>query len=161
VTRPDVHGDPEPLVDRILAETGGDIVLGLPLGLGKANTVANALFARARADRPIRLRIFTALTLAPPAASGDLEHRFLDPLNERLFAGYPTLAYAEALRSGDLPPTSRSASSSSRPAAGSETQRRSATTSPPTTPTPPATCSTAASTSSPNSSHPTLRAAIA
>ena len=67
-------------------------------------TVANALFARARADRSIRLRIFTALTLEPPAASGDLERRFLAPLNERLFAGYPPLAYAEALRSGDLPP---------------------------------------------------------
>jgi acyl-CoA hydrolase len=104
VTRPEVHTDPEPLVDRILAETGGDIVLGLPLGLGKANTVVNALFARARADRSIRLRIFTALTLEPPEAKSDLEHRFLDPINERLFAGYPPLAYAEAQRAGDLPP---------------------------------------------------------
>lgn len=74
------HGDVEALVDRILAEVGPEIVLGLPLGLGKANHVANALYARAAADASIKLRIFTALTLEVPAGKGELERRFLEPL---------------------------------------------------------------------------------
>lgn len=32
-----------------------------------------------------------------------MERRFIEPLNERLFAGYERLAYAQALRDGDLP----------------------------------------------------------
>ena len=53
----------EAIVDRIVAEVGKTIILGLPLGLGKANHIANALYARAAADPSIRLTIFTALTL--------------------------------------------------------------------------------------------------
>src|SRR5262249_56948044 len=75
----------------------------LPLGLGKANHVANALFARAAADPSIRLRIFTALTLETPRGKSDLERRFVTPVAERLFAGYPELAYALALNAGTLP----------------------------------------------------------
>lgn len=102
--RPKFHEDPAAVADQIIAETGGDIVLGLPLGLGKANHVANALFERAEADRSIRLHIVTALTLEAPSAGSELERRFLEPLNQRLFAGYPALAYAEALRGDGLPP---------------------------------------------------------
>ena len=78
-------------------------MLALPLGLGKANHVANALFARAVADPSIRLRIFTALTLEKPRAKGDLQWRFTKPLVERVFSGYPDLAYAVAQREGTLP----------------------------------------------------------
>ena len=46
-------------------------MLALPLGLGKANHIANALFAKAVADRSIALTIFTALTLEPPRANSD------------------------------------------------------------------------------------------
>jgi hypothetical protein len=79
-------------------------VLGLPLGLGKANHVANELYARAVADHTIRLRILTALTLVPFRATNELERRFIAPLNERLFAGYPRLSYADAVLEGALPP---------------------------------------------------------
>ena len=48
--------DPDALADAVIAEVGRDIVLGLPLGLGKANHVANALFARALKDPSISLR---------------------------------------------------------------------------------------------------------
>jgi acyl-CoA hydrolase len=101
--RPERLTDPDELAERILAHVGRHVVLGLPLGLGKANHVANALFARARADPSIRLDIFTALTLEPPAGASELERRFLGPLAERLYAGWPRLAYAEALRAGELP----------------------------------------------------------
>lgn len=101
--RPERHSDARLLADRIIAQTGGDVRLGLPLGIGKAPHVANALFERAREDPSIRLRIFTGLTLEPPAASGDLERRFMEPLSERLFAGWPRLAYVDALRGDGLP----------------------------------------------------------
>jgi acyl-CoA hydrolase len=96
--------DPERVADAIIARVGKNIVLALPLGLGKANDVANALFARAVADPTIDLRIFTALTLEKPRPKGDLERRFVAPLAQRLFAGYPELAYAVALHERRLPP---------------------------------------------------------
>ncbi|HSZ73571.1 MAG TPA: hypothetical protein VK779_02035, partial [Rhizomicrobium sp.] len=94
----------ERIADAIIREIGPNIVLGLPLGLGKAPHLANALYARAAADRSIRLTIFTALTLEKPRYANDLERRFLEPVIERLFGGYPDLAYAHALRHGTLPP---------------------------------------------------------
>lgn len=96
--------DPEEIADRIITHTGGRIVLGLPLGLGKSPHVANALFERARRNPSIRLDIFTALTLEPPAMSSDLERRFLEPVFERTMGGYPEFAYAAAQRAGDMPP---------------------------------------------------------
>ena len=98
------HDNVGALADRILDEVGKNIVLGLPLGLGKANHIANELYARAAADRSIRLRIFTALTLEPRRGKSDLERRFVEPLNVRLFSGYPRLSYADAVRNNALPP---------------------------------------------------------
>jgi hypothetical protein len=102
--RPERFVDPEALAERIVAETGGDVRLGLPIGAGKANHVANALFRRARGDPSMRLRIFTALTPEQPRGHDDISRRFLDPLGERLFAGWEPLEYAQALRGEGLPP---------------------------------------------------------
>jgi acyl-CoA hydrolase len=101
---PDRFDDPDGVADAIIARVGRNIVLALPLGLGKANHVANALFARASSDPSIRLHIFTALTLEAPRAAPGLERRFVRPFAERVFAGYPELAYGAALRAGKLPP---------------------------------------------------------
>jgi len=98
-----VYRSAEALADEIVRRLNGDIVLGLPLGLGKANHIANALYARAASDRSIHLRIFTALTLEKPPYRTELERRFLEPVLERLFGQYPELAYAKALRAGRLP----------------------------------------------------------
>ena len=91
------------LAEAIVARVGRKIVLALPLGLGKANHIANALTARAIDDPSISLSILTALTLEVPRASSDLERRFLEPVSKRLFTGYPELLYATALRQGTLP----------------------------------------------------------
>ena len=99
--------DPDQLAEEIIREVGKTIVLGLPLGLGKANHIANALYRRAAADRSISLTIFTALTLEKPRYANDIERRFLAPVIERLFGGYPDLEYAKALRAGTLPPNIR------------------------------------------------------
>ncbi|MDX5393170.1 MAG: hypothetical protein LPJ86_05035 [Caulobacteraceae bacterium] len=88
----------------IIERLDGKVVLGLPLGLGKANHIANALYARAAMDPAISLRIFTALTLTPPKLGSLLEKRFLGPILERTLGGYPELAYAQALQRGDLRP---------------------------------------------------------
>ncbi|MDZ4054159.1 MAG: acetyl-CoA hydrolase/transferase C-terminal domain-containing protein [Phenylobacterium sp.] len=88
----------------IIERLDGKVVLGLPLGLGKANHIANALYARAATDPSISLRIFTALTLTPPEPGSLLEKRFMGPLLERTLGGYPELAYAQAQRRGGLPP---------------------------------------------------------
>lgn len=98
------YSDPERLVDDLIAEVGPHLVVGLPLGLGKANHLVNALFERACGDPAIRLTIFTALTLEKPTPSNDLERRFISPVIERLFGGYPDLRYATALHTGKLPP---------------------------------------------------------
>jgi acetyl-CoA hydrolase/transferase-like protein len=91
------------VADSIIATSGKRIVLGLPLGLGKANHIINALFERAVADPSIKLTIFTALTLEKPRPKNALEARFINPVIERLFGGYPDLAYAKALHQGRLP----------------------------------------------------------
>ncbi|WP_204279886.1 hypothetical protein, partial [Serratia marcescens] len=46
----------------------------------------------------------SALTLEKPRPSSDLEKRFIGPVIDRLFGGYPDLAYASALHKGELPP---------------------------------------------------------
>jgi len=102
--RPVAFDDAARLADTIVERVGKSIVLALPLGLGKANHIANALYAKAVADRSIRLTIFTALTLEPPRARQELERRFLEPLTRRVFAGYPALDYATAIHAGTVPP---------------------------------------------------------
>jgi acyl-CoA hydrolase len=101
---PALFNDPARIADAIVEKVGKRIVLALPLGLGKANHIVNALYAKAAADPSIRLTIFTALTLTTPRAKSELEHRFLDPITQRLFAGYPELDYAAAMRAGKVPP---------------------------------------------------------
>lgn len=101
---PRVFSDPEAIADDIIREVGARLVVGLPLGLGKANHIINALFKRAVADPSIHLTIFTALTLEKPTPSSDLERRFIGPVIERLFGGYPDLDYAKALHAKALPP---------------------------------------------------------
>jgi hypothetical protein len=77
---PKTFTDPNDLADHIIRDVGTNLVVGLPLGLGKANHIINALYARAAADRGIGLTFFTALTLEKPKPSGLLERRFIAPV---------------------------------------------------------------------------------
>jgi hypothetical protein len=101
---PKMFSDPEAIAEDIIRDVGTNLVVGLPLGLGKANHIVNALYARASADRAVSLTFFSALTLEKPKPSNLLERRFITPVIERLFGGYPDLAYADALHAGALPP---------------------------------------------------------
>lgn len=100
---PKLFSDCEALVDELIERLGSQIVVGLPLGLGKANHVVNALYRRARTDSSLSLTLFTALTLEAPSASNELQKRFLAPISERLFDGYPSLEYARDIRNNTLP----------------------------------------------------------
>ena len=100
---PKLFSDPEAIAGDIIRDVGTRLVVGLPLGLGKANHIVNALYARAAADRSIDLTFFSALTLEKPKPGNLLEARFIGPVIDRLFGGYPDLAYVEPLRKGELP----------------------------------------------------------
>lgn len=101
---PRIYTDPAAVVDDIIRETGPRLTVGLPLGLGKANHIVNALYCRAAADSDLDLTFFAALTLEKPRPSNEMERRFIAPVIERLFGEWPDLDYASALHKGDLPP---------------------------------------------------------
>jgi hypothetical protein len=99
---PKLFSDADALAEDIIREVGTELVVGLPLGLGKA--IVNALYARACADPYIKLTLLSALTLEKPKPKSLIERRFITPVIDRLFGFYPDLAYADALRNGSLPP---------------------------------------------------------
>jgi acyl-CoA hydrolase len=98
------HDDPVRCAEAIIDQVGRTIVLAIPLGIGKPNLLVNALYGLAEADRRLSLRILTGLTLVRPTYKSDLERRFAAPIADRLFGNWPALAYAEALRHGNLAP---------------------------------------------------------
>ncbi len=91
-------------VDHVLDSIPGDIVLGIPLGVGKPNPFVNALYRRIKGNPARKLRIITALSLEKPVGHSDLERHFLEPLVERVFGNYPDLEYVKDSRAGGLPP---------------------------------------------------------
>jgi acyl-CoA hydrolase len=94
----------EQAVDHVLAELPAHIRMGMPLGLGKPNRFANALYARIKSLPDRQLTIYTALCLGRPAAGDGLQGRFLDPFLERVFGDYPELDFLTDLRKDNLPP---------------------------------------------------------
>ena len=90
-------------VEATLSRVGREVVMLLPLALGKPNPLANEFFRRAVREPSLKLKIFTALSLRKPAWTSDLERRFLAPFVARVFGNYPELDYVTALRSATLP----------------------------------------------------------
>jgi acyl-CoA hydrolase len=96
--------DADRCAEAIIDRAGRDIAMAIPIGVGKPVTLVNALYRLAEADRRIRLRIFTGLSLVRPPYRTSLERRFVEPLLDRLFGSYPDLDYTKALRGKGLPP---------------------------------------------------------
>lgn len=90
-------------VAEIIQQTNGNIVLGLPLGLGKPNRLVNSLFQAVASQPSVKLSILTALSLTRPALGKGFQHRFLEEFVERVYADYEELDYLKAARSGSLP----------------------------------------------------------
>lgn len=101
---PRSYQDVDSCVDAIIQKVGKEIVLGIPLGLGKPSQLTNALYQRAKSDPSIHLHIITALTLELPSWGSELERRFLEPFVQRVFKDCPTLQYASDLRRDEVPP---------------------------------------------------------
>ena len=105
---PDRHDSVDACVQRIVERCGSRLAIAAPLGLGKPNALLNALYRRAERDPAISLQLYTALSLARPAAKSDLERRFIEPFVARHFGrDYPDLAYLESARADRLPPNVR------------------------------------------------------
>ena len=100
---PRIFDDVAECVETTLSRVGPDIVLALPLGIGKPNPLANEFYRRARRDPALTLKIFTALSLRPPQWKGELERRFLEPLVARLFGGCVPLDYVTDLHGAGVP----------------------------------------------------------
>lgn len=90
----------------------GDIVLGIPLAIGKPNALVNALHHRIKVNPSRKLTIVTALSLEQPVGKGDLKRHFPEPPVERVFGAYPDLDCVQDLRGAACRPISRCMSSS-------------------------------------------------
>ena len=90
-------------VDATVDRVGTQIVMGLPVGIGKPNPLVNAFVQRALRDERIHLKILTGLSLRTPRWHGELERRFLQPFVARVFGDYPDLEYIKLLERGKLP----------------------------------------------------------
>jgi len=95
---------PNDCVEATLNRVGKHVVLGLPVAIGKPNTLVNAFVARAVADPSIKLTIITALSLRVPRGRSDLERRFIEPFTRRVFGNYPELDYLRLIEQRQLPP---------------------------------------------------------
>ncbi|MBO1538063.1 acetyl-CoA hydrolase/transferase family protein [Pseudomonas sp. OA65] len=93
----------EQAVDDVLERLPAHIHLGMPLGLGKPNLFANALYRRIAQLPERQLTIYTALSLGRPNLGDGLQKRFLEPFIERVFGDYPELDFLADLHRDSLP----------------------------------------------------------
>ncbi|MEZ5022420.1 MAG: acetyl-CoA hydrolase/transferase C-terminal domain-containing protein [Chitinophagales bacterium] len=91
------------IVEEVIQKVGKTIVLGTPLGAGKSNHIINAFYQKAIANPTIELTICTGLTLQRPKGGSDLEQRFINMFEERIFGDYPDLDYELARTTNTLP----------------------------------------------------------
>ena len=77
--------DLDACVEATLSRVGKQIVLGLPVAIGKPNPLVNAFVKRAVSDTSLHLTIMTALSLCTPRWHSDLERRLVQTLVQRVF----------------------------------------------------------------------------
>ncbi|MET0567916.1 MAG: hypothetical protein ABWZ74_02470 [Hyphomicrobiaceae bacterium] len=100
---PQHHSEPESCAKAVIDRVGPELIVAVPIGIGKPNLLLNALYRLVENDRRLKMTIFTGLTLVRPMYRSSIERRFVEPLLDRLFGSYPNLHYVEALRKGGLP----------------------------------------------------------
>lgn len=91
------------LAKYLLQTHDGHLTVAMPLGLGKANHLINALYQQVSDNPSMSLTILTALSLQTPQPKRGLERNFFAPIADRLYAGYPELLYARDLIANKLP----------------------------------------------------------
>ncbi len=90
-------------IQEIISRVGNDIVLATPLAAGKPNYFLNEIYRYAKEHQEIHLDICTTLTLQKPKGKSDLEKRFIQLFNDRIFGDYPDLLYEDDRMSQCLP----------------------------------------------------------
>ena len=103
MSTPEWYTDADQCAERLIERLSGRISLAMPLGIGKAVHLVNALYQKAKARPAFELTISSALSLELPQAGSELERRFLKPLVARLYDGVPVPDYVADLRQGTLP----------------------------------------------------------
>jgi len=101
-TQPALYKKLEELVDNTISIVGKNVVLGLPIGLGKPIHIANEFYRRAK-NGDITLTICSGLTLEAPRWNSELERRMIEPLVKRLFPEWPKADYMDDMRAKKLP----------------------------------------------------------
>lgn len=91
------------LAESLLLAHDGKLTVAMPLGLGKANHLINALYQQVSDNPSYSLTILTALSLQTPQPKSALEQNFFTPIAERLYSGYSELLYARDLVANKLP----------------------------------------------------------
>jgi acyl-CoA hydrolase len=91
------------LAENTFREMDGHIIMGVPIGIGKAPNLLNAFYDVAKENPQFRLDIHTALTLTRPRTRSDLEKRLLEPFFDRQFAGIAEYKFADAALKQQLP----------------------------------------------------------
>jgi hypothetical protein len=97
------HDDFGKTARQIIDRVGKEIIIGVPLGIGKPIGLLNALYRLALADKSIKLTIMTALTLTRPNYNSELEERFVSPLLDRILGNYEDPLYEKARLQQTLP----------------------------------------------------------
>ncbi len=88
---------------KIIDHVGKNIVMGVPIGIGKPIGLLNALYRLACKDPSINLTIITGLTLARPILKNELEKRFITPILDRLLKDYVDPLYEDPRVKQQLP----------------------------------------------------------
>ena len=92
------------VVNSIIEYAKPHIKLAMPLGLGKANHIVNALYQRVKETPDLQLSIYTALTLnQPKAPSNPYAAQVMNAVTSQLYSGYPDLEYAQDRCKQQLP----------------------------------------------------------
>ncbi|MDR3476497.1 MAG: acetyl-CoA hydrolase/transferase C-terminal domain-containing protein [Gammaproteobacteria bacterium] len=97
------HNHYDLAAQKIIADVGKTIIIGVPLALGKPIGLLNALYRLASQDPTLSLTIMTALTLGRPELNTDLEKRFIEPFLDRVLQDYEELLYENARINQQLP----------------------------------------------------------
>jgi len=87
----------------IIRQLDKNIIIGIPVGLGKPIGFLNALYRMAEADSSIHLTIVTGLTLARPFLRNELEKRLVEPILDRLLKDCEDPLYERARELQKLP----------------------------------------------------------
>ena len=91
------------LAKHLLESHHGHLTVAMPLGLGKANHLINALYQQVSDNPSYSLNILTALSLQTPQPKPGLQQSFFAPIADRLYAGYTELLYTRDLIANKLP----------------------------------------------------------